>query len=258
MASRSRAQAIGPKPRSRAATQASFVENSHGRHTDDFYRTPADVTRALCEELKLRGIEPKTIIDVGSGDGAIGMVLRQYFSHAWIVGIEPNRERHGRSMQSHAGAFGLTYNCVDRMDWTGEGFDDLRDWNQIGPSKKPADLIVFNSPFKKSLRFQELALTRVRPGGHVASLLISQWDQETVHDDERGRFLDSLRLFDGSEGYGQLKYKGRVDCRGNGKTDRVGYMWWMFGPGFAGQFVRVPRSPMGGATQLNLLDGGRS
>jgi len=142
--------------------QASFVENSHGRHDDDFYRTPPEVTRALCDELVLRGISPRTILDVGCGDGAIGVVLRQYFPKAWIVGIEPNRERQGLALQS-ATDKRRTYDCVDRMDWVGEGDDDRRDWSGIGPRKAPADLIVFNSPFKLSLPFMRYALARVCP-----------------------------------------------------------------------------------------------
>ena len=233
--------------------QSSFVADSHGRHPDDFYSTPPDITMALCEELVLRGVRPETIIDVGSGNGAIGMVLRQYFGRSWIVGIEPNLHRWRASLDSHAGQNGHTYNRVDRMDWTGVGYDERPDWSRVGPRQEPAQLIVFNSPFRHSLRFMELSLERIAPGGHIASLLISQWDQETVHDDERGRFLDSLRKPDGSEGYGQLKYKGRVDCRGNGRTDRVGYKWLIIGPGFEGQFVRVPRSPTTTSTQMSLL-----
>ena len=245
-----------PKPQT-GPVQASFVENSHGRHDDDFYRTPPEVTQALCDELVLRGISPRTILDVGCGDGAIGIVLRQYFPKAWIVGIEPNRERWGLALASHAGAGkGLTYDCVDQMNWVGETNDDLRDWSRIGPRQVPADMIVFNSPFKLSLPFMRHALARVAPGGHVASLLISQWDQETVHDDERGKFLDSLRKPDGSEGYGKLRWKGRVDFRGNGKTDRVSHEWLMIGPGFEGQFVRVPRSPVATHEQFGLFGKG--
>jgi predicted RNA methylase len=56
--------------------QSSFVENESGHHKDDFYRTPAPCTQALVDELKRRGIEPRTILDVGCGDGAIGRVLK--------------------------------------------------------------------------------------------------------------------------------------------------------------------------------------
>jgi SAM-dependent methyltransferase len=233
--------------------QPSFVENSHGRHSDDFYRTPGEVTAALCDELVLRGISPRTILDVGCGDGAIGIVLRQYFPKAWIVGIEPNHHRWSLARRSTVDD-GPTYNAVDQVDWL-DVANDSRDWTRLGPLQAP-DMIVFNSPFKLALPFKQRALKRVARGGLVASLLISQWDQETVHDDERGRFLDSLRKPDGSEGYGKLRWKGRVDFRGNGKTDRVSHEWLVIGPGFEGQFVRVPRSPVATHEQLGLFGKG--
>ena len=243
-----------PKPKPQTGpVQASFVENSHGRHNDDFYRTPAEVTAALCDELVLRGITPRTILDVGCGDGAIGIVLRQYFPKAWLVGIEPNHHRWSLARRSAADD-GPTYNAVDQVDWL-DVANDSRDWTRLGPLQAP-EMIVFNSPFKLALPFMQRALQRVARGGLVASLLISQWDQETVHDDERGKFLDSLRKSDGSEGYGKLRWKGRVDFRGNGKTDRVSHEWLVIGPGFEGQFVRVPRSPVATHEQLGLFGKG--
>jgi SAM-dependent methyltransferase len=230
-------------------TQQAFVENSQGRHADDFYRTPAPVTMALCDEFKRRGIEPKAVLDVGCGDGAIGLVLRSQFHRSKIEGVEADRIRgntaRDRLMCGGSGTF--AYDAV----WDG-------DWGQLALASEALgaddwDLIISNPPFKLALPFLRLALQRVRPGGHVAFLLISQWDQETVHDDERGRFLDSLRREDGSEGYGELKWKGRVDFRGDGRTDRVAHKWVIIGPGFDGFFARVPRSPMGGAEQLSLL-----
>lgn len=226
------------KPKAQTGpTQASFVENSHGRHDDDFYRTPPEVTAALCEELVLRGITPRTILDVGCGDGAIGVVLRHRFPIASIYGVEVNMSRAGKA-QRH-------YNGIIRESWTGDGI-----------TSNYAEFIVSNPPFKLALPFLRLALQRVRPGGHVAFLLISQWDQETVHDDERGKFLDSLRKPDGSEGYGKLRWKGRVDFRGDGRTDRVSHEWLVIGPGFEGQFVRVPRSPVDTHEQLGLFGKG--
>jgi hypothetical protein len=65
-----------------------------------------------------------------------------------------------------------------------------------------------------------------------------------------------LRKPDGSEGYGKLRWKGRVDFRGNGKTDRVSHEWLVIGPGFEGQFVRVPRSPVATHEQLGLFGKG--
>lgn len=221
--------------------QSTFVENAHGRHVDDYYKTPAAVTLALCDEFKLRGIEPKTILDVGCGDGAIGMVCRQTWPNSIVVGIDADAGRSGRARAlGRDGISRGTYDIVQFDKWAEDRIC------------LTAELIVSNPPFKFALQFMKLALQRVRLGGHVAFLLISQYDQETVHDDERGKFLDLLRRPDGSEGYGKLRWKGRIDFRGDGKTDRVSHEWFVIGPGFEGSFVRVPRSPMGGSEQLTM------
>jgi hypothetical protein len=229
--------------------QETFVENAQGRHADDFYRTPAPVTMALCDEFKLRGIEPKTILDVGCGDGAIGKVLRGAWPTADIQAIEINAERR-------LAADLCSIECAYDITWHADWFDEKqpwRDYDLAGQDRDPLpDLIVSNPPFKVALPAIKLALQRVRSGGHVAFLLISQFDQETVFDDERGRFLDSLRGADGSEGYGKLRWKGRVDFRGNGRTDRVSHEWLVIGPGFEGSFIRVPRSPMVEPEQLTM------
>jgi hypothetical protein len=232
--------------------QSSFVENAQGRHIDDYYKTPAAVTLALCDEFKLRRIEPRTILDVGCGDGAIGRVLRQTWEESEIHAVEASKERYFAAANDDVingvgGARAMSYDQIWLRDWC-----NLPKWPIGEYAKESYELVVSNPPFKSALAFLKLALQRVRPGGHVAFLLISQWDQETVHDDERGRFLDSLRRPDGSEGYGKLRWKGRIDFRGDGRTDRVSHEWLIIGPGFEGSFVRVPRSPMEQPEQLTM------
>jgi hypothetical protein len=232
-----------------APSQQTFVEDASGRHDDDFYRTPGYVTSALCDELVRRGITPRTIVDAGCGDGAIGTVLKQRFPLTWLVGVEKDRGRLGRALDAHTGKQ-CAYDCVDEMDWFGVSSDDLRDWSRIGPRQTPADLIVSNPPFKHALAFLELARKRVLAGGYIAFLLKAQFDQETP---EREAFFDELRHADGSEGYGLLRVKGRIPFRGGSSADTCTYHWVCIGPGFDGFFARVPRSPMGGTTQLSLL-----
>ena len=227
----------------------------------DFNRTPA-----WCVDLVVPYLgQPRTIVDAGCGDGAIGIVLRQYFPKAWIVGIELNRERWGLALASHAGAGkGLTYDCVDQMNWVEETDDDLRDWSKIGPRQAPADLIISNPPFGlAALDFLRCAIARVRPGGSVAFLLPTHWDQDVdancgpdapkTKDRElyqqrisheqyaRQRFLDSIRLPDGREGYTKLAIVGggpnpcRPSFRGGAESATDRYSWFMFGGPWAGQ-----------------------
>lgn len=231
--------------------QETFVENNTGRHKDDFYRTPASCTQALVDELKRRQIEPKTISDVGCGDGALGILLRKAFPKALIRGFEIDDARRvlaSRAYIMRPPSEGdlLVYDVVYALDWLEEA------------GHNSPDLIISNPPFRHALRFLELALQRVRPGGHVCFLLPSQWDQETNEDAqgrkrERGRFLDWMRLEDGREGYGKLNYEGRVDFRGDGKTDRITYTWYVFGPGFESVHTRIPRYAAEKSEQLELL-----
>jgi hypothetical protein len=246
VASRSPKANVDPPP---VSGQQTFVEDATGRHEDDYYRTPGYVTSTLCDELDRRGIVPRTIVDAGCGDGAIGTVLKQRFPHSWLVGVEKDRGRWSRALDTHTGKQ-CAYDCVDHMDWFGVSADDLRDWSDIGVNRTAPDLIVSNPPFKQALGFLELARKRVLVGGYVAFLLKAQFDQETP---EREAFFDSLRNTDGSEGYGLLRIKGRIPFRGGSNSDTCTYHWVMVGPGFDGFFARVPRSPIGAATQLSLL-----
>jgi SAM-dependent methyltransferase len=226
-------------------------EDTHGRQRDDFYRTPAPCTQALVEELKCHGIEPRTILDVGCGDGGIGRVLRQAWPETELWGVESNLGRcttADKAIAREDPRIGnvMVYNHVWHRLYE----------NGISAPRTP-DLIISNPPFRHALRFLELALQRVRPGGHVCFLLPSQWDQETNQDAEgrpreRGRFLDKLRLPDGREGYRKLNYEGRVGFRGDGKTDRITYTWYVFGPGFEGAHTRIPRYAAEKSEQLRI------
>ena len=76
-----------------------------------------------------------------------------------------------------------------------------------------------------------------------------------MHDDERGKFLDSLRKSDGPEGYGKLRWKGALTFAAMVKPIAFSRMardrTW-----FRGQFVRVPRSPVATHEQLGLFGKG--
>jgi hypothetical protein len=68
---------------------------SSGRPSDDFYRTPAPVTRKL---LQLGGIPaPFRVLDSGAGEGHLGRVLEQHWPQLQqpnaIVAVEQDGAR---------------------------------------------------------------------------------------------------------------------------------------------------------------------
>lgn len=216
------------------------LEDTVGRHKDDFYVTPAWVTHAIAPHLKKAGV----IVDAGCGTGAIGRALRAVEKppYAIMYGFESDDDRRLHCKRTP----GLY--AAELMDWFGEC------WLDVEP--KEVDLIISNPPFRHALRFLELALERVKPGGEVAFLLPAQWDQETNEDAagrkrERGRFLDRLKQ-DGREGYGKYAVEGRIDFKGDGRTDRIAYAWFVFGPGHEGVYRRVPTYAPEDVKQLKL------
>lgn len=219
------------------------AEDAVGRHKDDFYITPAWVTQALVPHLG----QPRTVLDIACGAGAIGAVLRQAWPKVWMGGVEKDRSRcHKAGWLPSPG------------NWTVYSWTCLSDWLTYEHTGQPLDLIISNPPFRHALSFLKLALKRRAPDGVVAFLLPAQYDQETNLDEhgvarERGRFLDDLRLPDGREGYGKYALEGRVDFKGDGKTDRITYAWFVFGPGHEGVYRRIPTFAPITSTQLSLL-----
>jgi hypothetical protein len=251
----------------------------------DFNRTPAWCVELLIPELG----QPRTILDAGCGDGAIGRVLKATFPHSWLVGIELDRARRNGALDVHTGRQ-CAYDCVDGMDWLGDTGDDLRDWTDVGVYRSAPDLIISNPPFGlAAIDFLKCAIARVRPGGTVAFLLPTHWDHDPDescgeplpapkkgkpaprHSEEaierskhkknaRQRFLDSIRLPDGREGYAKLAIVGggknpcRPAFRGGSSTATDRYAWFMFGEPWAGQPSRrlhaIPKEET--STQLEI------
>jgi len=235
----------------------------------DFNRTPAWCVELLVPHLG----QPQTILDAGCGDGAIGKVLRKAFSwgRTSINGCEINMSRCEAAKHDPQ----RPYNAVFLMDW-------------IAPNTlcgiDPPGLIISNPPFGlAALDFLQCALARVRPGGTVAFLLPTHWDQDVdancgpdapkTKDRElyqqrisheqyaRQRFLDSIRLPDGREGYTKLAIVGggpnpcRPSFRGGADSATDRYSWFMFGEPWAGQPPRrlhaIP--PAAESPQLRLI-----
>jgi predicted RNA methylase len=123
----------------------------------DFYRTPAEAVRAILPYLG----RPRTIVDLGCGDGAIGEVLVQQLGDTTtVIGVEIDPSR-----AASAEACG-PYDRVDVRDvllWKPAAID------------RTFDLAILNPPFRHAEAFVECALSLVRHGGTVAALVRLGW-----------------------------------------------------------------------------------
>lgn len=258
-----------------------LVPEAVDRDELDFNRTPA-----WCVELLIPHLEqPQTILDAGCGDGAIGRALRRTFHGALILGVEIEARRIRAATGLVLGDFQDTTNVYDDViarDW-------LEDHHTL--TEDEPDLIISNPPFGlAALDFLVCALERIRPGGTVAFLLPTHWDhdcdascgdplpapkkgkpaprysEEQIERSKREkfarqRFLDSIRLRDGREGYCRLAIVGggpnpaRPSFRGGSDSASDRYAWFMFGEKWAGQPSRrlhaIP--PPTTDTQVSLL-----
>jgi SAM-dependent methyltransferase len=198
----------------------------------DFNRTPAWVVQLV---VPLLG-QPRTVLDVGCGDGAIGRVLRQAWPGTSIGGVEIHA---GRARSE----WGKPYDGMIHGDWT------------LDMVVRAPDLIISNPPFGlAALDFLKRAVERAAPDGTVAFLLPTHWDHdpdveaarevapsgERYEPFARQRFLDSLRTPDGREGYARFPIVGggpnpaRPSFKMKGTaSDR--YAWFLFGEQWAGQ-----------------------
>lgn len=82
-----------------APTQLALVpgaETQAGRHADDYYRTPAWLTRALCPHLHTFG----SVLDAGAGEGSIAQVVEAWAleqgRQVAVTAVELDPERANR------------------------------------------------------------------------------------------------------------------------------------------------------------------
>ena len=98
------------------------------RHTDDFYATPAWVTRAVLPLLD----KPKRVLEPCAGTGAIVLACRQQWPTATIDAVELDADR-----------------CAEII---GADHALCRNWFDV-PWESRHSLIITNPPFKLALEF---------------------------------------------------------------------------------------------------------
>lgn len=134
------------------------------QNPDDFYRTPANVTRALLRHLD---VNATNILDPAAGDGGILDVVRAEYdgSETRVSGfeIDPGRAEIARVE---------TVDALARPTWRVEG--------------RAPDLIIANPPFSLATEFVNRSLFEVATGGTVAFLLrlsyASSVERATFHE----------------------------------------------------------------------------
>jgi hypothetical protein len=135
-------------------------EGSAARAPGDFYPTPLDFIRGAIDRMindTHIQQENMTILDPGCGEGAWGVVLREFFPAIegnWLGGVEKEISRCAIARKSGA-------------------YDEVvpGDYEQINLYGHEIDLIVGNPPYRKLAEsFARKSLEIVRPGGYVFML----------------------------------------------------------------------------------------
>lgn len=175
------------------------------RQPDDYYATPAWVTRAILPHLK----SPGSILDPAAGTGALLEAAWGKFGTADLHAIEIDSERF-IACQS----LGIATTCGDALSMA---------WPR-------ADLILANPPYALALQFVMCACHHLRiwGTGQAAFLLRLAF----LESKERNAFLRH-RMPD------KIKVLPRRPAFVNGKTDSCAYAWFVWGPEAHGEAAEL-------------------
>lgn len=185
---------------------------AYERHPDDFFRTPAEVVRAILPHIG----RPRYTIDLGCGDGAIGAVLRETWGpDVMIDGFELDAAR-AQIAQAR-----------ERYDQV-----HVKDVLTLNPDVYPAaDAVIMNPPYRHAEVFVRRALQLARPGGVVVTLARLGW-------------LGGLKrvAFHREHPSDVFVIVPRPSFT-NGGTDSTEYAWLLFGLGRGGRWQALNTEP---------------
>lgn len=176
------------------------TNRSGDRPALDFARTPGWVTRAILPHLG----EPSAVLDLGCGDGAIGVELRAAWgsSRLHMIGIEIDAARADVARSS--GVYDAT---ITRDALT----------TRVSECE---DLVIANPPFSLAAEFYRVAVESVRRGGLIAFLLRATW---MVPAARAGIPLPDLHLL-------RRRPSFRTSAKGS-STDSSEYAWHLWRAG---------------------------
>ncbi len=174
----------------------------------DFYRTPAEAVRAILPYVG----RPRTVVDLGCGDGAIGYIVAEQVGACTtdIIGVEIDPTR---AAVAEAGGGYHTVVVADVLLW--EPTDAQRHF----------DLAILNPPFRHAEAFVERALSIVRHGGTVAALVRLGW----LAGQKRAAFHRAHPC-------DVYVFSRRPSFTGGG-TDSSEYAWLLYGLGRGGRWA---------------------
>jgi hypothetical protein len=183
------------------------MEEARRRHYE-VDRTPrplvAALVGALVSELDLHGLV-RDFLDPSAGDGRFGEVVRELFPELRAsVAIEPRIEERRQLRQVHTHV-------------VSSGFDE---WE---PGEQAFDLIATNPPFRRAFgggTWLPRLHTLLRPRG-----VLALYAKTSLGQSQR-----MARIFRTYEPILALRVVGRVDHRGNGRTDQHDVTMWAWSP----------------------------
>lgn len=183
------------------------AENANPR---EWYRTPSSCVDAIVPHLGL----PRSTIDLGCGDGAIGKALRAHWGPGCTIdGFEIDAKRAAVARES---------GCYDDI-FEGEDGNIL---TLDTAAFDGADVVISNPAFSHAEGFARQALRLVRPGGVVAFLLRLGWLASR-----------SRVAFHREHPCDVYVLPKRPSFTGNGKSDSADYFWALWGLGRGGRWA---------------------
>ncbi len=182
----------------------------------DFFVTPAYVVEAILPHLALGGL----VLDPCAGEGNILDVVSDIIGVSNVIAYEIDPTRA-------AVCDSKGYTAINRIDEGVAAFEKTVCRDAL--SSKPwhsVDLVIMNPPYRRAQEFVERACDEMSStNGTVAALLPLTW-VESIKRYEFHRVCPGDFYFMAQ----------RPSFTGDNKTDSVGYMWAIYGPGRGGRW----------------------